>query len=246
MIEGHTARTFDGALSSLHVRIAEMGGLVLAQVRGAVQAYSEWDAHAARLVLEREALVNDFDQVIDAEVLRIIALRQPMASDLRTIMAVKKAVVELERMGDESKKIARLVLVESEMRGFRPGPVTAVDMRQLGRLAQGLLHSALQAFDQLDADAAEIVVLQDKELDTEYANGLRRLLTRAMEDPRRLQATVESAFVLKSLERIGDHARNLASHVLYLVRGPGEPAQPRSLADEASAQSKGLSNRRLR
>jgi phosphate transport system protein len=237
MIEGHIARAFDGALSSLHVRIAEMGGLVLSQVHGAVLAYSEWNAEAANLVLERETLVNEYDLAIDEEALKIIARRQPMASDLRTIMAVEKAVVELERIGDESKKIARLVLVQSELRGFRPGPATAVDMRQLGRLAQNLLRAALQAFDQLDADAAELVVLQDKELDAEYANGLRRLLTRAMEDPRRLQAAVESAFVLKSLERIGDHARNLAQHVLFLVRGQSDRTREvRVLADQRTDQ----------
>jgi phosphate transport system protein len=222
MIEGHIARAFDGALSSLHIRVAEMGGLVLDQVQTAVLAYSDWNAEAARLVIERETAVNGYDAAIDEEAIKMIARRQPMANDLRTVMAITKAVVELERIGDEAKKIARLVLVQSELRGFRPGPATAGDVRQLGRLAQELLHSALEAFDQLDATAAAQVVKRDADLDVEYASGLRRLVSRAMEDPRNLHAAVEAAFVLKSMERIGDHARNLATHVLFLIHGQSE------------------------
>ena len=122
---------------------------------------------------------------------------------------MSKAVAELERAGDEAKKIARTVL----RRGGRPGPATTRDARHLGRLAVSLLRLSLEAFDRIEPSLAAEVIARDRELDAEYAAGLRRLLTRAMEDPRHFDVTLEAAFVLKSLERIGDHARNLARHV---------------------------------
>jgi len=212
MIEGHTSRAFDGALAALHVRVIEMGGLVLEQVREAAQAYTEWDPKCAERVIERERTVNQYDRSIDAEQLALIARRQPVANDLRAIIAMSKAVGELERVGDEAKKIARNVLG----RGSRPGPATTKDARHLARLAVNLLRLSLDAFDTLDLTIAAEVITRDRELDTEYAAGLRRLLTRAMEDPRNFDVALEAAFVLKSLERIGDHARNLARHVQWI------------------------------
>jgi phosphate transport system protein len=209
MIEGHISRAYDGALVALHMRVIEMGGLVLEQVREAALAYTDWDSKCAERVIERERIVNAYDKSIDAEQLALIARRQPMASDLRAIIAMSKAVGELERVGDEAKKIARTVLGRTN----RPGPATTRDARHLGRLAVSLLRLSLDAFDRIDLSLASEVIARDKELDDEYAAGLRRLLTRAMEDPRNFDVTLEAAFVLKSLERIGDHARNLGRHV---------------------------------
>lgn len=214
MIEGHTSRAFDGALAALHMRVIEMGGLVLDQVREAAAAYTEWDPKCAERVVERERTVNAYDRSIDAEQLTLIARRQPMANDLRAVIAMSKAVGELERVGDESKKIARTVIG----RGSRPGSATTRDARHLGRLAVSLLRLALDALDRIDPALATEVIARDKELDAEYAAGMRRLLTRAMEDPRHFDVTLEAAFVLKSLERIGDHARNLARHVQSIGR----------------------------
>lgn len=214
MIEGHTSRAFDGALAALHMRVVEMGGLVLDQVREAALAYSDWDEVAGEHVIERELAVNAYDVSIDEEQLSLIARRQPMAGDLRAIIAMSKAVAELERAGDEANKIARTVL----RRGGRPGPATSRDARHLGRLACSLLRLSLEAFDRIDLEVAAEVIARDRELDAEYADGLRRLLTRAMEDPRHFDVTLEAAFVLKSLERIGDHARNLARHLQSIGR----------------------------
>jgi phosphate transport system protein len=217
MIEGHTSRAFDGALAALHMRVIEMGGLVLDQVREAANAYTDWDPQCAERVVERERVVNAYDHSIDAEQFTLIARRQPVANDLRAIIAMSKAVGELERVGDEAKKIARTVLG----RGSRPGPATTRDARHLSRLASSLLRLALDAFDRLELTLAAEVIAKDKDLDVEYAAGMRRLLTRAMEDPRHFDVTLEAAFVLKSLERIGDHARNLARHVQSIGRdGP--------------------------
>lgn len=209
MIEGHISKAFDGALGTLHVRVIEMGGLVLDQVREAALAYSAWDSATAQHVVERERAVNAYDVSLDAEQLAIIARRQPMANDLRAVIAMSRAVAELERAGDEAKKIAKAVL----RRGGGPSPGTARDVRHLGRLAGSLLRLALEAFDHLDFEKASEVIARDKELDVEYADGMRRLLTRAMEDPRHFDVALEAAFALKSLERIGDHARNLARHL---------------------------------
>ena len=214
MIEGHTNRAFDGALAALHMRVIEMGGLVLDQVREATVAYTEWDTASAERVIERERTVNDYDRAIDAEQLTLIARRQPMANDLRAIIGMSRAVAELERAGDEAKKIAQTVLRHAG----RPGAATTRDARHLGRLAMSLLRLSLDAFDRVEAATAAQVIAQDRDLDTEYTAGLRRLLTRAMEDPRHFNVALEAAFVLKSLERIGDHARNLARH-LQLIGG---------------------------
>jgi phosphate transport system protein len=220
MLEGHTAKAFDGALLALHTRVIEMGGLVLDQVREASRAYTDWDSRRAERVLEREPAVDAYDAKLNEEQINLIARRQPVASDLKAVIAMSKAVAELERAGDEAKKIARTV---HKLDG-RPGPATARDARHLGQLAVDLLHLSLQAFDGLDRQLAAEVLARDHELDAEYGAGLRRLLTRAMEDPRRFEVALQAAFVLKSLERIGDHARNLARHLRSMTSAPAAPA----------------------
>jgi phosphate transport system protein len=218
MLEGHISRAFDGALAALHIRVVEMGGLVLDQVREAAIAYTEWQLGAANHVLEREHRVNEYNGRLNEEQLTLIARRQPVAGDLRAIIAMSNMVAELERAGDEAKKIARTVVAQ----GARPGPATSRDVRHLADLAVNLLRSALEALDRLDVALAIEVVTRDKELDEEYAAGLRRLMTRAMEDPRQVSVALEAAFALKSLERIGDHARNVARQV-QSIGGSSQP-----------------------
>lgn len=227
MIDGHISKAFDGALATMHVHVIEMGGLVLDQVREAADAYTDWKVESAERVIERERAVNAYDANIDAEQFTLIARRQPVAADLRAIIAMSRSVAELERAGDEAKKIAWTVL----RHGGRPGNATARDARHLGKLAVSLLRLSLDSLDRVDAGLAAEVIARDEELDTEYAAGLRRLLTRAMEDPRHFDVTLEAAFVLKSLERIGDHARNLARHVQSIGReAPVEQAAPMTTA----------------
>ncbi len=223
MIEGHISKAYDGALAALHMRVVEMGGLALDQVREATRAYTEWNVAAATLVLEREHTINAYDVTLDEEQLALIARRQPVASDLRVIIALSKAVAELERIGDEAKKIAKTVLADVG----RPGRSTTRDARHLGQLAVTLLRRSLEALDGLAYPEADDVIAGDKELDAEYAAGLRRLLTRAMEDPQHFDVALQAAFVLKSLERIGDHARNLARHLQSMSP---QPAAPEDLA----------------
>src|SRR5262245_60862332 len=215
-LEGHTARAFDGDLSSLHIQAVAMGALVIEQVQLAVNAYSTWDRSVATLVLERERKINHYDAEIEEAALQVIARRQPVAQDLRAVFAIDKVVTELERAADEAKKLALAVLAESDSSGFRPGAATAREARQIGRLAVAMIRAAMEAFDHLDPVVAGTVAEQDQEMDSEYAAALRRLVTRAMEDARHLHATIEAAFMMRSLERIGDHARNIAHHVGFI------------------------------
>jgi phosphate transport system protein len=209
MLEGHISRSFDGELAGLHIRVLEMGGLALDQVRAASRAYVDWDVRNAQHVIDREGeLVSCGTRIYDDQ-LTLIARRNPVASDLRAIIALGKAGAELERVGAEARKIARTVLLQSG----HPGRGTSSDARHLANLAITLLRLSLEALDRLDTEQADQVIDRDQDLDAEYASGLRRLLTRAMENPSQLEVTVEAAFVLKSLERIGDHARNISEQI---------------------------------
>ncbi len=220
MLEGHISKAFDGALAALHIRVLEMGGLVLAQVREAARAYTSWDALAAERVIARAADVSGYDESIFQDQFTLIARRQPVSRDLRAVFVMEKSVAELERAGAEARKIARTVLQQSG----RPARATSSDVRQLAQLATGLMRLSLEALDRIDGALAAQVIAYDEELDAEYAAGLRRLLTRAMEDPRHLDIAMEAAFVLKSLERIGDHARIMARHVQSLAPQGDPPA----------------------
>jgi phosphate transport system protein len=226
MLEGHISKAFDGELATLHMRLLEMGGLVLDQVRLATRAYTDWNETGALRVIERERDVNEFNQTISNEQLSLIARRAPVAGDLRAILAMAKCVADLERAGDEANKIARNVLGV----GAHPEPATARDARHLGELAVSLLRLALEALDTIDIARCNEVIARDKDLDAEYAAGLRCLLTRAMEDPRHFDVALEAAFVLKSLERIGDHARNLARQILNTGREGSPTASPSEAA----------------
>jgi phosphate transport system protein len=231
VLEGHISKAFDGELATLHVRLLEMGGLVLDQVRLATRAYTEWSEEGALRLIERERDVNAYNKTIHNEQLSLIARRAPVAGDLRAILAMAKCIADLERAGDEATKIARAVLGA----GSHPGPGSARDARHLGETAVSLMRLALEALDTIDTERCNEVIARDKDLDAEYAAGLRRLLTRAMEDPRHFDVALDAAFVLKSLERIGDHARNLARHILSMGREGNTPA----LNVEATASSEG-------
>jgi phosphate transport system protein len=217
--EGHTAKAFDTALSELRLHLVSMGGLAMDQVATAVRALLDGDDSLARLVLSRESLVNDFERTIDREAFRLIALHQPMASDLRMAKAASRIVIELERVGDEAKKIARFAARLAA--GEPQGPVRAVArfLRNMADLTAGMLREAVRALDESDTDMAHAVTSRDAELDEEFAAALRQLLTLAMQDQRFLGATIDTVFALKGLERIGDHAKNIAEQVVFVANG---------------------------
>ena len=217
--QGHTSKTVDQALHELRTHAVEMGGLVIDQVGSAVKALLERDLRLAEMVLSREPQVNDYESRIDRESLTFIALHQPVASDLRSARAVSRSALELERVGDESKKIARFAAKVGAVAPHDPVTAVARSLRHMAALSTSMLRNAVRALDEADPALARDVLDRDKELDEEFASALRQLMSFAMEDQQFLRATVDTVFALKGLERIGDHAKNVAEQVLYLVEG---------------------------
>jgi phosphate transport system protein len=215
----HTSRVVEQSIAGLRLHSVEMGGLAIDQVSSAVKALLERDAHLAELVLSRESLVNDYDRLLDRDSLTYIALQQPVANDLRLARGIARIGLELERVGDEAKKIARFALQVS--RSGETDTVTAVAryLRHMAELSVVMLRSAVRAADESDPALARLVLRRDKELDEEFATALRQLMSFVMQDHQFLKASIDTVFALKGLERIGDHAKNVAEQVLYMVEG---------------------------
>jgi phosphate transport system protein len=212
----HISGQFNEELESVKADMLEMGGLVEAQIFAAVHALVETDSGAAEVVVARDRQVNDMEVAIDDDCSRIIARRQPAASDLRLVLAISKVLTDLERIGDEAAKIARQAINLSE---DTASPSGYVEIRHIGAHVATMVRNALDAFARLDVEAAVNVALEDKLVDQEYGSALRSLMTYMMEDPRAISPVLNEMWALRSLERIGDHARNIAEHVIYLVKG---------------------------
>jgi phosphate transport system protein len=216
--EGHAHRDFDAAMSAMRLHVLAMGGLVIDQVTEATRAWLDRDRKAAELVVLREKQVNAYDTAIEGEIVNLLALRAPVAGDLRIIIAVARAVTDLERAGDEAKKIARLALSESH---DLPGSLRPVyrHARLMSQICVRMLRQSMQALDESSQQQAMEVSRSDSELDAEFHLALRLVMTSVMEDPRAFKTTIETVFALKGLERIGDHAKNVAEHVVFLASG---------------------------
>jgi phosphate transport system protein len=218
-LEGHISKSVDQSLTELRTHAVEMGGLVIDQVGSAVKALLDRDQRLADRVLAREPLVNEYESRLDRDSLTFIALHQPVASDLRVARAVSRAGLELERVGDESKKIARFAAKSGAVAAHDPVAAVARYLRHMAALSSSMLRNAVRALDEANPALAREVLERDKELDEEFATALRQVLSFAMEDQQFLRATVDTVFALKGLERIGDHAKNIAEQVLYMVEG---------------------------
>ena len=212
----HSSSQFNEALESIRNHLMEMGGLVEKQVVDALEALLHADSALAEKVLSTEDRVDDLEIQIDEECARVLALRQPAASDLRLIIAVSKAVSDLERIGDESAKIAAMALQLAE---DGESPRGYVEVRHIGNHVRNMLRDALDAFARFDADKAVEVAAEDTEVDLEYRSAMRALVTFMMEDPRAISRVLNIIWSLRALERIGDHARNIGEQVIFLVKG---------------------------
>uniref|UniRef100_UPI0035B31E95 phosphate signaling complex protein PhoU n=1 Tax=Hylemonella sp. TaxID=2066020 RepID=UPI0035B31E95 len=217
MPDKHLSTQFDTELSSVSSRVMEMGGLVEAQVQQAIQALGQFNAEAAREVIALETRVNDMDVELDHEIASIIGRRQPTARDLRLLMAVAKAVANLERAGDEAEKMARMVL--SIIQSGAPRTLPASELRKAADLAAGQLRKALDAFARLDTATALAILREDDLIDQEFDSFLRVLITYMMEDPRTISTSLDLLFLAKAIERVGDHAKNIAELIIYIVKG---------------------------
>jgi phosphate transport system protein len=217
MADKHLSTQFDSELSAVSTRVMEMGGLVESQIRTAVHALSQFSREAADQVTAAEARVNLLEVDIDRELSSIIARRQPTARDLRLLIAISKTTANLERAGDEAEKIARMV--KSIIDSGEGRTLPASELRIAADLASGLLRKALDAFARLDANAAVSILKEDNLIDQEFGGFVRKLITYMMEDPRTISASLNLLFVAKAIERIGDHAKNIAEFIIYVVKG---------------------------
>lgn len=217
-MEGHTVRGFDGDILALRMQVLEMGGLAIDQVSRAVQALVSGDDTDARAVIDRGEQVSGYAAQIEDDIVGLIARRQPVASDLRLIMTIGKVTTDLDRVGNSARKIARLAIRLHSHENVAPLKHFYHDVRKMARIATSMLRDALDCLDRVDVERAAQVVRRDDEIDREFQLAMRDLVTYVMEDQRLIATAIDTVFVIKSLERIGDHARNVAAAVPRLVR----------------------------
>jgi phosphate transport system protein len=213
----HTLKQFDAELEEIRSKVLQMGGLVEEQIIRALEALTTGNLTLAGQVMQDDHRVNALEVAIDEECSTVIALRQPAAKDLRMVMAVVKTITDLERIGDEAAKIARMTqaIYESD----RPTVPRVSEIQHVADIALGMLRNSLDAFARLDLTVAAKVVRQDEQVDKAFVSILRQLITFMMEDPRTISHAIEILFIAKAIERIGDHAKNMSEYVVYLVKG---------------------------
>jgi phosphate transport system protein len=213
----HISKQFDADLEEVRTRVLKMGGLVEQQIEHAVEALIHGNEELIEKVIDRDHRVNAMEVSIDEICNQIIVRRQPTARDLRMIMMVIKTITDLERIGDEAEKIARMAkLIYTTNRMYMP---RLVDIKHVASIAADMVHKALDSFARLDLNAAAEIVRQDELVDEEFRSILRQLITFMMEDPRKISSSLEILFVAKAIERIGDHAKNMSEYVVYMVKG---------------------------
>ncbi len=213
----HISHKFDEEMESLRNQVLKMGGLVEQQITGAIDALQSTDARGAEKIILNDHKVNALEVNIDEACTQILARRQPAASDLRMVIAVIKTITDLERIGDEAEKIAKMALslAEDDV-GFHS---RYAGIKHLADQVKRMVHDVLDAYARLDVDAALKVVRDDDEADKEYQDLIRMLITYIMEDPRRTSEVLDVIWAARALERIGDHAKNIGEYVIYLVKG---------------------------
>jgi phosphate transport system protein len=217
MPDKHLSSQFDADLTLLSTRLLAMGGLVESQIALAMQALDTFELDFVDLVLEGERRLNTMEIELDEEICNVIARRQPAARDLRLLMAASKCVTNLERAGDEARKIAKRI------RRIAPRvsaqDVNIAEIKISGAMAANVLRRALDAFARMDTVAAEQIILDDEAIDNEFRAFVRKLVTSMTENPRTIATALDYLSIAKAIERIGDHATNIAESVVYVVRG---------------------------
>jgi phosphate transport system protein len=213
----HISHEFDEELEQLRNKVLKMGGLVEKQVRNAISALTRLDAIEGVEVCQNDHQVNTLEVGIDEDCVNILARRQPAASDLRMVIAVIKTITDLERIGDEAERIAKMAVRIAEEDGIFHNRYSGIN--HLADHVQYMVHGSLNAFTRMDVDEAIVIKKADKKVDEEYKLLMRSLITYMMEDPRTISETLDVAQAARALERIGDHAKNICEYVIYLVHG---------------------------
>ena len=213
----HTYRQYDAELEAVRAKVLQMGGLVEQQIVNALDSLVSVNPKLAQEVMEVDQQVNALEMQVDEDCSHIIARRQPAASDLRLIMMIVKTITDLERIGDEATKIARVTqkIYESD-RMFKP---RFNEIKTMVTLVREMLRISLDAFARLDVTRTVEVARQDEQVDEQFRAAMRQLITFMLEDPRTISMSLEVLFVAKAIERIGDHAKNIAEYVVYMVKG---------------------------
>ncbi|GHT83899.1 phosphate transport system regulatory protein PhoU [Betaproteobacteria bacterium] len=217
MNDKHLSSQFDSDLNTVSSRLMEMGGLVEKQIQGAVTALSNFSVALINDVLDTEEKVDALEVEIDRALTTVVARRQPAARDLRLLLAISKITTNLERVGDEAYKISKRIKSIVESGDARKVPIG--DLRVTFDLAASLIHRALDAFARLDVSSAVTIFKEDDLIDSEFKGFTRKLITYMMEDPHTISSSLDLLFIAKAVERIGDHAKNIAEFVIYIVQG---------------------------
>jgi len=212
----HISKQYDNELLDIRSRVLALGGLVEEQIKAALKALVGGDVGLARSVIENDGKVNAMEVSIDEECMQILALRQPSARDLRLVVVVIKTIIDLERIGDEAKRIARHAI---DLSSCLSAKNQLTEVEQLGEHVRDLLRNALDAFARMDVDTAFNVVKCDELVDGEYESIMRQQITYMMEDPRSAPACLDIMWTSRSLERIGDRSCNICEYVIYYARG---------------------------
>jgi len=212
----HISRRFNEELEDVRSKVLHMGGIVEVQLANALRVMVHDEIELAREVVNADAIVNSLEVEIDEECTRIVALRQPAATDLRLVMTVTKTITDLERMGDEAKRVARMS--RKEMDGALDDDVRA-DMELMGEMVRNMLRQVLDAFARTDVDTAILVVKADKKVDKKYKKLLKQLLKQMSQDPTVIPAVMNIIWAIRSLERLADRCQNIAEHIIYMVIG---------------------------
>jgi phosphate transport system protein len=213
----HLSKQYDSDLEDIRSKVLQMGGLVEAQTQAAIEAFASGQVAQIDRVILRDKQVNELELALDEDCALIIARRQPAARDLRMILAISKTTTDLERIGDEAAKIARMAKQIHE-RGTLLIP-RMTDVTHMANHAIAVLRRALDAFARLDATDAQAIIREDDSIDNEFRAILRQLITFMMEDPRTISTSLDIVWIAKAIERIGDHAKNVAEYVVYIVEG---------------------------
>ncbi len=217
MTEGHTVKRFDGEMTRLHGLVLELGRGVVSQIEQAVATLKNEDPEAARKVVDRDREINQLDIQAEEELVKLLATRHPMARDLRELITVNHMVRDLERVGDQARKIAQLTVHFYDNDASPPNAQILRDIVAMADYVGPMVAEAVEAFDQLDLDLALAVMRKDLELEAEFRSALRRQSTFLMEDARSVGHVIDVVLALRALERIGGYAKNIGGYVIFLV-----------------------------
>ena len=212
----HISQQFNVELDDIRTQLMSMGSMIEQQLNDAMQSLKKGDSSFAYAAIKMDEDINKLEMSINDQCTRIIARRQPAASDLRFIIAISKAITDLERTGDEVKRVASNIVKLVEEGATE---ISASEIRNIAKLVSGMISDSLTAFARYDVELAYEVVKRDEEVDEEYKTAIRALVTRMMEEPRSIATSMNVIWILRSLERVGDHAENIAQHLVYLVKG---------------------------